>query len=408
MVDLVLLRDSAYQEKYLAEQPIPADPSEQKMYIIVFGKVGAYDASGRKIQSFGAGMLFGEQRFFNGNKEQTFRAEEACVVFAIAPDSFEEFARKHPNILLALLRDAYAPRDAAAAPSSAAEQMRKVFENRMIKEEKSADEAAMQSQRQETVVQTVTEAAPTGVPQHATLFAQGHKSHPGITKPAYKQYLFEKEYKCPNCAQTFKGWKVFQSKLIPSAPTRYDLRKYYKDFDASWYDVVTCPHCYFSVSAEYFLEPVHFIKAKIQEGLLAAKEELTLDFEAERDLDFVFASHYLALLCAQAFASRQKQLERRWWANLSWLYEDAGDVEMEKYAAAKSADAGEDMFVSGGLNKLQEQVVSLEIAGMLYRTGERESLSRWLFQAKSSKEGKRVYTNLAEDLWESIRAEMKK
>ncbi|KKI49717.1 hypothetical protein CHK_2820 [Christensenella hongkongensis] len=42
---------------------------------------------------------------------------------------------------------------------------------------------------------------------------------------------------------------------------------------------------------------------------------------------------------------------------------------------------------------------------MLYRTGELEKTSRWLFQAKTAKTGKGIYTNLAEDLWEIIRDE---
>ena len=96
---------------------------------------------------------------------------------------------------------------------------------------------------------------------------------------------------------------------------RYDLRKRYKGFQAEWYDILTCPHCYFSMLFDYFIEPVRFQKEKIQEALAAAKNETALDFTAERDLDFVFAAHYLALLCSPAFPSKQKQLDLKLWAN---------------------------------------------------------------------------------------------
>ena len=105
---------------------------------------------------------------------------------------------------------------------------------------------------------------------------------------------------------------------------------------------------------DYFIEPVRFQKEKIQEALAAAKNETALDFTAERDLDFVFAAHYLALLCSPAFPSKQKQLDLKLWANLSWLYEEAGDEEPERAAALKAAETGEALYMSGNLNKLED------------------------------------------------------
>lgn len=410
MIDLDLLRDSDYHEQFLPGEPIPKT-AVKKMYITVSGTVGVYGGDGKKTQNLCAGRAFGEQYLFTGYSEQIFRAEGAVTLFAIAEDSFGKIARTNPSLLFALLRDAYQlPQETnkeeitqrqeaqgAAEPPSAAMQLREFMRKR-----EEAKNAVSITAEQAPALETVTQG---GKKTANPLYPAGHPGYPGIVKPEYKKFLFEKEYQCPNCGQSFQGWKVFLSKLVPVSPTRYDLRKNFRDFETAWYDILTCPHCCFSALTDYFVEPVNFSKTKIQAALAEAKEQATLDFDAERDLDYVFAVHYIALACASAFAAKQKQIELRLWSNLSWLYEDMEDREMENYAVFKAADAGEALYMSGNLNKVQEQVVCLEIAGMLYRGGEREKLSRWLFNAKTAKTGKKIYSNLAEDLWETIRDE---
>ncbi len=425
MVDVTLLRDSIYHEQFPAGRPIPVEGPMRKLYLVVSGTVSAYDAAGKKIDSFTAGKMFGEQFFFTGNSSLRFRAETAATLFVIASGSFETIARTYPGILYELLRDAcVSPEDLQTVqekppvrqelketdqPLAKAVNVREALRKRMEElKNTAAVKPPVQQPAQQSEPQPVGQgepAAATCVADHSGLFPEGHKGYPGIQKPEYAKLLFDKEYKCPNCGQGFKGKKIFVSKLIPTAPTRYDLRRYYKDFQMEWYEIITCPHCYFSALTENFIEPTHFLKAKIEEPLAIAKDGITLDFEAERDLDFVFAAHYLALLCAQAFTIKQKQIELHLWSNLSWLYEDVPDSEMERYAALAAADAGELIFMGGGLNKVQEQVICLQTAGMLYRTGERETLSKWLFNAKTAKMGKKIYADLAENLWQMVREE---
>ena len=437
MIDINLLHDSAYHEHFSEGQSIPQDQCVRKMYIVISGSVGAYNAeNGNNEGSLTAGHSFGEQLLFTGTSKQKFRAQEDVTVYAIGADTFGSIARTNPMLLYMLLRDAYGLKETpepvrieqaaavkqatvpaneipAAAPQAHAPsnetgktftlspEALKIRESLLQKKHEINKDASANTQQTSApstanIVLEKHGAAP-------SFFPPGFRGYAGIEKPEYKKYLFEKEFKCPNCSQVFRGYKVFLSKLVPSSPTRYDLRKRYRGFQTEWYDILTCPHCYFSMLFDYFIEPAHFQKGKIQDALAAAKNEITLDFTAERNLDFVFAAHYLALLCSPAFPSRQKQIDLKLWANLSWLYEEAGDEEPEHIAALKAAEMGEALYMSGNLNKLQEQVVSLQIAGMLYRTGELEKTSHWLFQAKTAKTGKGVYTNLAEDLWETIR-----
>jgi len=130
-----------------------------------------------------------------------------------------------------------------------------------------------------------------------------------------------------------------------------------------------------------------------------------LDFEAERDINFVFMSHYIALLCSEGYLSIGKQIRAKLWGNLSWLYEDVGDEGMEKFASNKAAQAYEMVYTETNLTPVQEQVTCLSIAGMQFRAGVDRNMKKFLFTAKTSKMGDKTYAKLAEDFMYEIRAE---
>ena len=70
---------------------------------------------------------------------------------------------------------------------------------------------------------------------------------------------------------------------------------------------------------------------------------------------------------------------------------------MEKYCAEKAADAYEAVYMESKLTPVQEQITCLSIAGMQYRAGVDKNLKKYLFTAKTQKQGDRTYTKLAGD-----------
>jgi len=238
-----------------------------------------------------------------------------------------------------------------------------------------------------------------------TIFPAGHKGYQDVAKPDSDPKLaYIKGYSCPYCKKQFNGYKVFQSKLYESKPMRYDLRKFYRDFRQEWYDVIICPHCYFSTFYTYYADPKSVMKPKIETELKDAQSMIALNFEAERNIDFVFASHYLALICAPGYLSTHKQLSAKLWGNLSWLYEDVEDEEMTRLAASNAADAYAKVYTEERLNPVQEQAVCMSAAGMLYRAGrgDEADLKKFLYNVKTIKMGQKAYAELAEDLMEML------
>ncbi len=237
-------------------------------------------------------------------------------------------------------------------------------------------------------------------------FLPGHKSYPDITHPEYKEFLFHKEYTCPNCKQTFDGSRISYNRLtadpVLSQKMRMDFHIFYKDFEAEWYDIVTCPHCYFSTLIDMFLKPTYLRKAVYEEQLMQIRSSVMLDFSAERTLDFVFLQHYIALACSAAF-SNHIQIDACLWMNLCWLYRSVEDQEMIRQAEDKTLEAYKDMYLNCSLSPEQEQRTCLTIAGMYFDKGEYIPAREWAFAVRVYPEAKIIYRNLAQSIIDEAR-----
>ncbi len=437
-MDVGLLYDASYHKAVIAGYPVISEGGQRQFYIVIAGQVDAYSRAAVRVASFAAGGAFGLHAFFCGEDDTTYIAAKDSVLFVVPERRFEELASAHPRVLYGLLEDAYAK---LGVPTQDSKQLLVINEKAgqlaVVAGELGKIETEQPAEPMETVLLLGKAAADIGAFKEETfkvvdttdaqppvekssvlplrepntgnalpsIFPKGHKSYPGVIRPEYKKFLFAKEIVCPNCGKTFKSQKVFMSKLVTAKPMRFDLRQYYEGFQMEWYEVVTCPSCYFSALINLFTEPKNLSRSVIRGDLINTSNEMALDFEAERDIDFVLASHYLALSCSRAFMN-YRQINAKLWSNISWMYEDVEDTEMAAFAARKAAEANEIMYLESSLNPAQEQMVSLAVAGMLYRAGEAQQARKWLFQVKNNMMGKRLYVDLADDLMDILRSEM--
>lgn len=452
------------QKRFIAGQPVISATQTQDLYVLLAGKVDEYDTSARLQETFGPGRCFNARAFFFGDESATYIAHTDILVQVLTRQALEALLQAHPVVAVEMLREAFATRqelsrmeeEQAKARTRARLQARvQAMQTRVPTPasaqtplgdamEKSPEQFPARNKKQETLEENAAEGAATASPPPAddrpvkTIVLQGsppgmnmktqlkesyepakkatilealpipsfylpaHRRYQMIWHPEYDTYVFPKQMNCPCCGAAFEGKKVFQSKLISISQPRYDLRQFYKDFEPIWYELVTCPACYFSTFLNLFLEPKNFSKSIAAKKLPALRDELMLEFGGERTLEFVFAAHYLALQCADSYLDAQK-LAARLWGNISWLYEDVGEKELERLAAQSAAKANEKLYLEGRLIPAQEQAVAMTIAGMLHRAGETGEIKRWLFEVKKHKAGKRLYTDLADDLLQHLR-----
>ena len=434
MIDIGWLVEHGPCKKFTAGMTIPCpggpEPSSRAMYILLAGRVDVYRKSAaggtQMVASLIKGDVFGGREYFTNADDCTYIAGIDSAVYVITEESFNDLSWSRPEILFDILRAAYLPMRkmtqqelaataAAAAPAAAPATTPAAKAPAVVKapaaaakaSETAAAEVDVRKKAQEAVRAGAQEAAQVKAAAQAVanLFPPGHKSYPDIVRPEYLPLIFPKDYTCPYCKASFKDYRVFRSKLYENTAMRYDLRKYFTDFQTEWYDILTCRSCLFSTFHTYFTEPKPIQKAKIDKALIAARADIHLDFEAERNIDFVFTVHYLSILCSEGYPSMGKQIRAKLWGNLSWLYEDMKDEEMEKFSAAKAAEAYEQVYTESRLTPVQEQITCLSIAGMQYRAGIDNNLKKFLFTAKTLMAGDKTYAKLAEDFMYELKME---
>ena len=441
MIDIGWLVEHGPCKKFNAGTNIPCpggpEPANKAMYILLTGRVDVYRKSAaggtQLVASLLKGDVFGGREYFTDVDDCTYVAGIDSAVYVITEESFNDLSWSRPEILFDILRAAYLPLRKMTAASRSAHQEKEAAAQASSAAASAPAAKAAPAAASATAAKPAAAAAKAAPPEEvdirkkaqetvragaeaivqakaaekavAELFPPGHKSYPGITKPEYLPLVFPKDYKCPYCKKPFKDYRVFRSKLYESSPTRFDLRKYFKDFQTEWYDIITCHNCMFSTFHTYFTDPKPIQKTKIEKALEAIRAEIILDFEAERDIDFVFTTHYMAIFCADGYPSMGKQIRAKLWGNLSWLYEDVDDKEMEKYCAEKAAEVYEQVYTESRLTPIQEQITCLSIAGMQYRAGIDNNLKKFLFTAKTLSAGDKTYAKLAEDFMFDLKIE---
>lgn len=423
MIDISYLAHCGPCKKFAAGEHIPcpggSGDSNREMYILLDGRVDVFkeSAAGGK-QTAGSllpGDVFGGREFFTQNEDYVYVAGVDSIAYIISEDSFNELSWTRPDILFEVLRAAYIPmRKMTASQKTAIVTAMNTSIAKQIVPERPLEKTVKESvAKPKATFQAKDETAsgdnltPFNMSMEGGIFPEGHKSYPGITKPEYAHLVFQKDYECPLCKKTFNDYKIFRSKLYETSPIRYDLRRFYSDFQTEWFDVITCHNCLFSAFQNYFTEPKPIHKVKFESELAETRSLVYLDFNAERDIDFVFTSHYLAIICAAGYLSLGRQIRAKLWGNLSWLYEDVKDEEMARFAAAKAAEAYEAVYTETHLTPVQEQMTCLSIAGMQFRAGVDRNLKKFLFAAKTAKMGDKTYAKVAEDFMYELREDDK-
>ena len=418
MIDVKLLLEQGPCKKLSAGDKIPCpglESGKKCMYILLSGSIDILKKSAaggmQKASSLIEGDVFGGREYFLGVDEFTYVVSSNSVVFILTEDSFNDLSWSHPEILFGIFGSSFTPaRKVAAAVAPASLQAKPqpkaaATPPAMAASAASATQPQKPQQPQENIRAAAQArvragaAAASGTPQEikGSLFPPGHKYYTDTEFTINDKLIFPKEYNCPFCKKPFTDFRVFRSKLYESKPMRYDLRKYFTDFTTEWYDILTCHSCLFSTFHTYFTDPKPIKKADIESDMTAARAELHIDFVAPRDINYVFTAHYLAMICAGGYPAMSKQLRAKLWGNLSWLYEDVKDEEMEKYCAEKAAEAYEQVYTESRLTPVQEQITCLSIAGMQSRAGIDKNLKKFLFTAKTMQTGDRLYAKLAED-----------
>ncbi len=386
MIDLELLRSCGVIKKYNTDAVITLEGEMgQEMFFILSGKVGIFlntfadDAI--KVTELATGEIFGEMSLLEDlPRTATVIALEPLNLLVIDKNHFEFFISRQPEMAFKIMK-------ALSARLRCANKA-------LLKPENDTDLTNSANIDPLKVEENVIVPA---------LFPEGHKTYDLLPKADSSDIVFDRVVPCPICGNKFITYGQKMSKLRSKGMDN-DLRRRYENFDPLWYNVWTCPECYYSNYYHEFpsISPTKhkLVSAKIKSILNGEKLSIVKD----ANINQLFTQYYLLLLCTQAVAAPNIKLGKIW-MNLMWLYRDCGDDEMVKTAATSALKYYQEAYLKCDTDfKPEDEQQLCIILSELYIINEKtDEAFKYLMKARTQRGGNKTFSQMAEFRLEELK-----
>jgi uncharacterized protein (DUF2225 family) len=404
MINITLLRDTTRLRKYSRGSIITGPGTDIAMFSILRGDVGVFTgymtAKVERVSMLGAGAIYIEPSTEEGRRSVTTISLSDAVILPIEKSAVIDFMRSEPEIAIEIIKELSRKSEpAVSAPVSA---MGRPSADGLIagKSDGRDKKAAVSAAGKKETVKTIAAAG-----QPACDFVLFPEGHGGTTLPMDNQdasILMDKTHTCPVCQQQFSAPYVRPSRLVIDSVDD-DMRNHYKGIEPLYYDVLTCPHCYYSAMQDIFDKPERR-RQDIAGSLSAIKDSMDAAFPALSDSDAVFARYYLALHSATVAFARNQYVTAKLLYILSRLYQDAGNEKMEEESSKRALDAFIATYENARLTPQQEQQVSVLLGELYLKQNDLKNATVFFNKAKMSGEKTSVLRRHAEDRIYDIRS----
>lgn len=415
LINLSVLKNITRVKKYTQGAIIPCNSSGDALYIVLTGEASVYlnyrKQNQELIAQFGPGDFFGEAPLFLGkNTRVTVVALSDVIALPVNKFNIMPFIKEEPELTFELMK----------AMCERMENVKAAYEKLagtpwaglvpVPKKESAAEDkktAPITSAPAPTVTAEPIKApvqAPAQTPAqaiHFSLFPQGHGSYQLPLNNEDRTYLFEKALTCPVCRKEFKTLKIKTSSLVLEKTDR-DMRSRYKGVDPLYYDVITCPNCLYSALSDSFEHPEK-PNAPLPQELKTLKKEAALIFGIAANTASVFASYYLALLCAPTYFYKHAFATAKLLLKLSRVYQDAGDAQMEDSTTKRALDAYMYVYLNMEVPPNQDQQLCLIIGELYFKQNDLKNAKDYFFKAKTNRSGAPRLQRQADDRIDDIR-----
>lgn len=410
-MDINSLKNSTFAKKFSAGETIAAEGNAgDAMYIIVEGAVDVYKnyqkPTEKKLTILKPGNFFGESTLFLHKEYTTTEvAASDSVLLEVGRASVREFLETNPELTFLVIKTlcqrlesankmlvAAAPPVAEAPPQASAAPVA----------ETPPPVAEAPPQASATPVAPAPVAPPEGESLIEGLLPPGHKLYSFETPATAPGLVYKKKFTCPVCEHEFQANVVLKSKLKAEGRDK-DFRHHYAGIEAHYYEIITCPACYYSMFEDMYTKP---IVARFKENIpevSAFKAHLGGDMTDDRNINNVFAGYYLALKCSPLFYKDHEMNTAKIWLRLKWLYEDVGDLEMAAMAVREAHKAYLAAFEK--TNEMPDfvQQLCVLVAELSLIVKDLQNAKIFFVKARSYKSGSKAMLSQAEDGIETIR-----
>lgn len=389
MLDIGQLAKAGVLRKYDTDEIIfhQGEPGHE-MFILLKGRVKLFvssiDGTDIPVAELNPGDFFGEMSLLdNAPRSASAQVLDDCMVIVINETNFEAVIVQQPGLAFRIMQ-------------SMSKRIRQL--NDEVAQLKIMDE--INSEAESVQVNSVISAPMNNV---AEIVPEGHHSYPDIAPPSDANFLFDKEIDCPVCGQKFTTTMVRSSKMkLKSVDS--DLRQIFEGFNPLWYMVWVCPHCYYANLNFEFKQA----DPNTRKWVTAQTERIRatgFKYSTPRRLDEVFMAFYLTLNCLQNEKPDAARIAKVW-LRLSWLYSDANDSEMCKYASQKALDYFTETYYNARRDSSaeQDQRLTLLLAELNLRTGQPGEALKHYRNSIVRKGGSPVLNRQAEDKIQELKA----
>ncbi len=375
--DDVLIRDGA---------------QDTEMYFIIQGSVGVYKNYGEpnqvQVAGLKAGDFFGEMNaFLNKHRTATIVAHSEVLALELTQNNAFLFFQEEPELIFKFIRTLCGRLDHV---------------NNLYLETCAKLEAGAPTQQEASPTQSTPPVPKASlqkpIPENA-LFPKGHKRYTLPEAEINPRMISRTSYACPLCDHEFKAvaLRTTNMKLVS---TDNDLRKHYDGIEPLHYMTLTCPRCWFSAIRSNFEKTLkgnvntqNMMKAKLRNY----QQELGLDFQADITADGIFTSLYLATICVPMTGRDWLLSAARLWLNISWMYTDCEDKEMETFATGMALEAYQKAYQEVEMDEKTLQSMSIILGELHYKTGNVSDARKFLNSARLNKQGTPVMSRFAEN-----------
>lgn len=362
------------------------DNAGDNMYLILFGEAGEFKSFGTPDElltdTYEQGGFFGEFLMFLKKPVRTSIVALSDVILlplnmTNAPEVFSRF----PSLPLEMIGELCKKLDTLSA----------------------SNEKLVDIIRSNPALGAAIPGMQAASSRKSSLFPEGHGSYTLNLTNYNEEFLYDQKCSCPLCGHNFIALSVITSKLRRES-AEGDMRVRYKDIDPLYYEIITCPSCYYSSADDKFAEASKRGAATIKEIINPYRLHIG-EIKPGRDKDTftVFAGYYLAMLCAPVYYDNYQLTTASLWQKLSRIYEDCGDVKMNLYATQKALDDYTYSYGHFNISEKMAQQMCVIIGDLYQKLGKLDDARNFFYLAKSNKSGTAVMTRHADVKLEEIR-----
>lgn len=389
MADIEVLKKIGTIRRYEPDDCIVYEGEEgEEMYIILSGKVSIYINSYSdypvKIADIGPGEIFGEMSILeNLPRSATAVADDKVDLLTVKKENLILFIEKQPEMAYKMMKTL------CSRIRSANEAMKELQNQcRIIKiEDKDYEYCKMNETSEECKIIYIDDG----------LYPKGHKAFNRSIDGDNGRYLYKVKCNCPMCDNEFESYAPKISKLIVKKVDK-DFRSHYEDgFDPLWYNIQSCPKCYYSSYYHDFYNTKPHTKSNIIAKTASIRNKVSLKLEGKKNIDQIFTQYFLAIACTEAGNSGPLKLAKLW-MHVAWLYKDMEYEEMYKKAGKNALRYYLDTYHNSviSLKPNDEQQLCIIIAELYMLEDKKVEALNYLKIARTLKNRSNLYTVMAE------------